>query len=179
MSHRLAHVYFTQASDGGFVSHAKTAGDARLQKVAHLVQPFHFMKIKKTFVFAAVGAESTLERNGGLLLLSLATEPDGTSQVTDRGDGGRREGEREEEHGDAPVIDEIPEKAVKQEEVKNSKGEKGNRFGKLFKVKPHLKNVPQEESSGESPAGLSPPEAEPQQVSASLLLFLTPTNPMK
>lgn len=129
-------------------------------------------------MFAAVGAETTLEKNGGLLLLSLATEPNGTSQVTDEGDG-EGGGQREEERGDAPVIDEIPEKAVKQEEVKKSKEGKGSRFGKLFKVKSHQKHIPEEESSGESPAGLSPPEAEPQQVSASLLLFLTPTNPMK
>lgn len=107
--------------------------------------------------------------------MSLPTEPNGTSQA---GEGGREE-EREEEHVDAPVITEVPAKAVKQEEVKKSKGEKGSRFGKIFKVKSHRKNVPPEESSGESPAGLSPPEAEPQQVSASLLLLLTPTNPTK
>lgn len=130
-------------------------------------------------MFAAVGAETTLEKNGGPLLLSLATEPNETSQVTDEGDGEHGGQPEEEEHVDAPVINEIPEKAVKKEEVKKSKEGKGSRFGKLFKIKPHLKNVPKEESSGESPAGPSPPEAEPQQVSASLLLFLTPTNPMK
>lgn len=130
-------------------------------------------------MFAAVGAETTLEKNGGPLLLSLATEPDETSQVTDEADGEHGGQPEEEEHVDAPVVNEIPEKAVKKEEVKKSKEGKGSRFGKLFKIKPHLKNVPKEESSGESPAGPSPPEAEPQQVSASLLLFLTPTNPMK
>lgn len=176
----------TLASCGRFLSHAKASDDARLQKVVHLGRPFDFRKIKKTFVFAAVGAETTLEKNGGPLLLSLATEPNGTSQATDEGDGeggGQREEERkeegeEEEHVDAPVMEEIPEKEAKQEEVKKSKEGKGSRFGKLFKIKSHQKSVPQEESSGESPAGLSPPEAEPQQVSASPLLFLT-TNPMK
>lgn len=134
-------------------------------------------------MFAAVGAETTLEKNGSSLLLSLATEPNGTNQVTDEGDGERRdqgeEEEHDEEHIDAPDFNEVSEKAVKQEEVKKSKGKKGSRFGKLFNIKPHLKNVPQEESSGESPAGLSPPEAEAQQVSASLLLLLTLTTPMK
>lgn len=126
-------------------------------------------------MFAAVGAETTLEKNGGPLLLSLATEANRIGRVTDEEDG-QHEEKHEEEHVDAPGIGEKSDKAVQQEKVKKSKEEKkGSRFGKIFKIKPHLKNVPQEESAGESPAGLSPPEAEPQQVSASLLLFLTPT----
>lgn len=117
-----------------------------------------------------VAHDTTVEKNGGPLLLSLATEPNGIGQVTDGGDGedeGEHKGEPEEEHVDAAVVNEVVEKVVEQEEVKKSKEEKASRFGKLFKLKPHVKNVPKEESSGESPAGASSPEEEPQQVSAS------------
>lgn len=115
-----------------------------------LVTPFLFV--------STVTDEPTVEKNGGPLLLSLATEPNGIGQVTDGGDG-----EREEEHVDAAVLNEVVEKVVEQEEEKKSKEEKVSRFGKLFKMKPHVKKVAKEESPGESPAG----EEEPQQVSAS------------
>lgn len=126
------------------------------------------------FVFAASG-EITVEQNGGPPLLSFAEAPDGTSGLTDKGDGEEQK-EQEEKHEeenkeeqkqeevDAPVINEIAEKPVEQEEVKKTKSAKSSRFGKLFKIKPHVKKVPKEESSGESQ---SPPEAEPQQVRAS------------
>lgn len=128
----------------------------------------------KSFLFTpslfvpTVTVEPTVEKNGGPLLLSLAVEPNGIGQVTDGGDGeheGEHRGEHEEEHVDAAVVNEAIEKVV--EEVKKSKEEKVSRFGKLFKMKPHVKNVPKEESPGESPAGASTPEEEPQQVSAS------------
>ncbi|XP_029690127.1 breast carcinoma-amplified sequence 1 isoform X4 [Takifugu rubripes] len=116
----------------------------------------------------SVTVEPTVEKNGGPLLLSLAVEPNGIGQVTDGGDGeheGEHRGEHEEEHVDAAVVNEAIEKVV--EEVKKSKEEKVSRFGKLFKMKPHVKNVPKEESPGESPAGASTPEEEPQQESSS------------
>lgn len=102
-------------------------------------------------------------------MLSLAIEPNETSQTTDKGDAGEQEGERGEKHQedrvDAPEGHEVAEKAVEQEEVKKSTPEKVSRFGKLFKIKPHVKNVPKEESSGENPAAPSPAEAQTQQVS--------------
>ncbi|XP_056897012.1 breast carcinoma-amplified sequence 1 isoform X4 [Takifugu flavidus] len=118
----------------------------------------------------SVTVEPTVEKNGGLLLLSLAVEPNGIGQVTDGGDGeheGEHRGEHEEEHVDAAVVNEAIEKVV--EEVKKSKEEKVSRFGKLFKMKPHVKNVPKEESPGESPAGASTPEEEPQQDTTHLI----------
>lgn len=102
--------------------------------------------------------------------MSLAIEPNGIGQVTDGGDGeheGEHKGEHEEEQIDAAVVNEVVEKVVEQEEVKKSKEEKVSRFGKLFKMKPHVKKVPKEESPGESPPGASAPEEEPHQVSAS------------
>ncbi|XP_011601110.2 breast carcinoma-amplified sequence 1 isoform X1 [Takifugu rubripes] len=118
----------------------------------------------------SVTVEPTVEKNGGPLLLSLAVEPNGIGQVTDGGDGeheGEHRGEHEEEHVDAAVVNEAIEKVV--EEVKKSKEEKVSRFGKLFKMKPHVKNVPKEESPGESPAGASTPEEEPQQDTTHLI----------
>lgn len=108
-----------------------------------------------------------MEKNGVPLVLSLPPEPTGTSQETEPGEGGAPP--KEEQGGeqvDAPVVNDVPEKAEKQEEVKKSKAEKTSRFGKMFKIKTHQKKVPEEESSGGAPAGPSPPGAGPEQVSA-------------
>lgn len=111
----------------------------------------------------------------------MATEPNGTSPSTEGGDGeeeGGGEGEGGEDHADAALVNEVIEKAVEQEEVKKHKEEKVSRFGKLFKKKPHVKDVPKEESSGEAAAGVGPPEPEPQQVSTPRFCSSNPTNPI-
>lgn len=72
------------------------------------------------------------------------------------------------EPADAPVAPETPEPVVQEVEVKKTKGEKGHRFGKLFKKKApkaEAKTVEKAETSGEDQTDVSLPATDPQPVS--------------
>lgn len=119
-----------------------------------------------SFLFFAVNGETVVEKNGGPPSLNLATESTGTSFAVV---------EAECQHADAPVISEIPETVIQEEEVKKSKDEKVHRFGKLFKKKAQpaadVKKVQKEENSSEDQTDVSLPATDPQLVS-TLVMFI-------
>lgn len=102
-----------------------------------------------------------VEKNGVPPSLNLATEATETScDIT----------ETVPEPADVPVTSETPEPVVQEVEVevKKTKGEKGHRFGKLFKKKApkaEAKTVEKEEKSGEDQTDVSLPATDPQPVS--------------
>ncbi|KAI3357784.1 hypothetical protein L3Q82_016174, partial [Scortum barcoo] len=72
------------------------------------------------------------------------------------------------QHAEAPVVSEIPETAVQKEEVKKTKEEKGNLFGKMFKKKAEpptdVKSAQEKETSNEDQTDLSLPPPDPQPI---------------